>query len=112
MTQPSPYSQAVEPIIAARDAKIRELEAELLALKETVRSYLAVDGSQGNYEAVTLWEVRKKLGAMVEPKACLRCGHMPNLKPLRNRLAVDATVCPDCGIGCVDGVCRCDGEAP
>lgn len=32
--QPSPYSQAVEPIIAARDAKIRELEAEVSRLRQ------------------------------------------------------------------------------
>lgn len=67
MNQPSPYSQvAVEAALAHRDARIRELEAELLALKETVRSYLAVDGSQGNYSAVKLWEVRKKLLAKLE----------------------------------------------
>lgn len=64
--QPSPHSTtAVEALVAQRDAKIRELEADLQELKTTVRSYLAVDGSQGNYEAVTLWEVRKKLRAMV-----------------------------------------------
>lgn len=32
--QPSPYSQSVETIIAARDAKIRELEAEVSRLRQ------------------------------------------------------------------------------
>lgn len=64
--QPSPYSTAaVEALVARRDAKIRELEADLQELKDTVRSYLDVDGSQGNYEAIRLWEVRKTLKAMV-----------------------------------------------
>lgn len=64
--QPSPYSTAaVEPLVAQRDARIRELGADLQELRATVRSYLDVDGSQGNYEAIKLWEVRRKLRAMV-----------------------------------------------
>lgn len=47
--------------------------------------------------------------AMLEPRPCPHCGYTP--RPKRKRVAVDASPCPVCGTGCVDGVCRCDGEA-
>lgn len=74
MLEPRPCPQCkanppsvVETVVAAREAKIRELETQLLALKETVRGYLAVDGSEGAFNAVKRWEMRKKLKALVGP---------------------------------------------
>ncbi len=66
MNQPSPYSQVVEPIIVARDTKIRELEAELLTLKETVRKMVENDGGEGSrYDAKDWLDARDEVRAML-----------------------------------------------
>lgn len=64
MSQPSPYSTAaVEALVARRDARIRELEAQLAELREAARAVVRSEGAPV-FVRHTAW---RRLCALVAP---------------------------------------------